>query len=654
MWPFNNQVVAFKFLQSGMVPPHPDQYLTVVGGAVVAGTVPIAPNKIARWYVEPFNDPQGSVALRCLGPSGANRYLDAAPGNGNPPGLAPDKSSPTTRWLLISDTIQSLAADPLYVAMNYLVSPGSVMLLYGGGATNNYTCLFYPPLAPQTLLIGSAVTVRPYVSDGSGADLYANGVVPGSNQFAVQLQHGNQSLAQFWMVSDLQDGTVGLRCAGRVTPPYTFLDAHTGDGTVSLAPFTGGIYTGTHWALAQDPAAPPVGNDAVFTLTNQATYLLAPPRVPPQDGDYLKLDSAPHDWIVAVVAGRALTSYTVPNETIIRQGSDNCIYRFARVNGTWTPTNLSTAPKTPPASPNSAVTSYTAGDGQHVAFITTYNTVGHLRSDGTYKDLGGSVRADSPLSSYLAEGNVHSIIFVGTNDHVWQITGDGSTWNSPVDLSKQAGALATVAPASALTSYKGNKNVQGIAYIGNDGHLLQLSFDGSWHPNDLTQTAGAAMPAPGSGLASYVADDAWVYQSIVYLAQSTDGNTHVCQVIYGDHWQYWDLTSQSGGDVTAAPASALSSYRVSGNTQVVSYRGLDTFPHQLVHVEGANWQDSGAITVGSGGLPGPGTGITAYAGPSSDRQRVVAYIGLTGDLCDSYYDGTTWHAEDLTTGVSPR
>ncbi len=51
-----------------------------------------------------------------------------------------------------------------------------------------------------------------------------------------------------WKIVDLGGGHVGLQCLGNVAGPQ-WLDGNTVDGSVSLAPETGGRYTGTHWRM---------------------------------------------------------------------------------------------------------------------------------------------------------------------------------------------------------------------------------------------------------------------------------------------------------------------------------------------------------------------------------------------------------------------
>ncbi len=56
-------------------------------------------------------------------------------------------------------------------------------------------------------------------------------------------------------MSNLVPGvTVALRCLGNVEGPR-FLDGRTGNGSVGLAPQTGGHFTGTHWTVIDDGGA---------------------------------------------------------------------------------------------------------------------------------------------------------------------------------------------------------------------------------------------------------------------------------------------------------------------------------------------------------------------------------------------------------------
>src|SRR5438128_1949639 len=71
------------------------------------------------------------------------------------------------------------------------------------------------------------------------------------------------------------------------------------------------------------------------------------------------------------------------------------------------------------------------------------------------------------------------------------------------DLTKLAGAPNVgISPlAGYATPFNGQQHVD---FIGDDGHVHELWFDGAWHHNDLTEAAGAPLARTSSPLDGYV------------------------------------------------------------------------------------------------------------------------------------------------------
>ena len=53
-----------------------------------------------------------------------------------------------------------------------------------------------------------------------------------------------------WQVADAGEGAVALRCFGNIEGPR-LLNGHTADGTVGLAPHLNSYYTGARWQILQ-------------------------------------------------------------------------------------------------------------------------------------------------------------------------------------------------------------------------------------------------------------------------------------------------------------------------------------------------------------------------------------------------------------------
>jgi hypothetical protein len=145
------------------------------------------------------------------------------------------------------------------------------------------------------------------------------------------------------------------------------------------------------------------------------------------------------------------------------------------------------------------------------------------------------------LDGYATDWNEQQHVnYIGTDGHVHELFYDGSHWHHN-DLSGLAGSSVSVADNNVLDGYATNWNEQQhVNYIGTDGHVHELFYDGShWHDNDLTNLARSSTSAVNySTLDGYPTD--WNEQQHVnYLA--SDGGVH--ELYYdGSHWHDNDLS----------------------------------------------------------------------------------------------------------------
>ncbi len=110
---------------------------------------------------------------------------------------------------------------------------------------------------------------------------------------------GNYSGA-FWRVSRIDEDVVALECQGHIDGPR-WLDGRTRDGTVGLAPHTGGGYTGTRWRLLSLQRDDDVafeclgsipGNRWLDGRTTEGAVGLAPHAGPPYTGAGWRVEPA--------------------------------------------------------------------------------------------------------------------------------------------------------------------------------------------------------------------------------------------------------------------------------------------------------------------------------------------------------------------------
>ena len=90
-----------------------------------------------------------------------------------------------------------------------------------------------------------------------------------------------------------------------------------------------------------------------------------------------------------------------------------------------------------------------------------------------------------------------------TDQHVQELCGDGSTWQTQ-DLTTLTGALVAAA-GSALSTFVDGAGGFHVYYLGTDQHVRELFFfNGAWTTSDDTAAAGAPNAAAGSALTSFV------------------------------------------------------------------------------------------------------------------------------------------------------
>jgi hypothetical protein len=278
--------------------------------------------------------------------------------------------------------------------------------------------------------------------------------------------------------------------------------------------------------------------------------------------------------------------------------------------GPWKPTDLNNAagPAATLAAPDSALTSWSDGAYQHVAYLTPDGHVHELFFEievGPWKhtDLMIAVPAAPPaaagsaLTSWWGGGYQH-VAYVGGDSHVHELffeIGVGP-WK-PSDLHDEAGPGVTRAVGHALTSWS-DETSQHVAYLDPIGRVHELFFEigvGPWKHTDLNNAVGPAAPlaAPNSALTSW-SDGA--YQHVAYL--TPDGHVHELFLEIGaGPWKHTDLMIAVPAAPPAAAGSALTSWW-GGGYQHVGYVGGDSHVHEFFFEIGAGpWKHTDLMTV---------------------------------------------------------
>jgi subtilisin family serine protease len=286
-----------------------------------------------------------------------------------------------------------------------------------------------------------------------------------------------------------------------------------------------------------------------YVGANQHVYQLAWPG-PPSNWISQDLTSMSGGFTNLAAPGTSLFSYSLGslNAEVVYLGTDQHVKQLAWNNSPWVSQDLSASAgaSTPLAMAGSALTAYSVGPS-----------------------------------------NVQ-VVYEGTNQHVYQLAwACCSPWVSQ-DLSNFSGTLAPLAaPGSALTSYSLGSNNAQVVYLGADQHVYQLVWipGSTWVSQDLTNFSGTLAPlaAPGSSLANYSVGPN--NAQVVYLGT----NQHVYQLVWipGSTWISQDLTALSSGP-PAASGSALSTYTLGNNNAEVVFMGANHHIYQLLW-NGSTW-----------------------------------------------------------------
>jgi hypothetical protein len=224
------------------------------------GAVTLAPSDIAwtsRWIIAP--DGAGAFTLQSAAPLPA-AFLDGRTGSGTT-GLAPQTTGIFTgaHWQIVP---QNVAVPP--------ISHGDVLYLYNLGALdgtrwlNGYTASGGAGLsAVNTQPAYSGTRWRAHDAGDGTFRFECLGSVPGTTWLMVAngvpglAATTDQGIAARWQVIPDANGSVTLLDADVGGTNNVWLDGHTLDGTLGMAPATTGGYSGTHWQVVRESSSNP-------------------------------------------------------------------------------------------------------------------------------------------------------------------------------------------------------------------------------------------------------------------------------------------------------------------------------------------------------------------------------------------------------------
>jgi hypothetical protein len=284
--------------------------------------------------------------------------------------------------------------------------------------------------------------------------------------------------------------------------------------------------------------------------------------------------------------------------------------------GPWKHSNqISTAPAAPDAAADTALTSWTDGAYQHVAYV--------------------GVTADSHVHELFYE------IGVGPWKHA--------------DLQNVTVPTPPRANSHALTSWVDrNGAYQHVAYLSPDKHVHELFYEigvGPWKHADLVAAAAGSPSALSDRALTSWTEGA--YQHVSYVGDDSHVHELFFEIGVGP-WKHADLVAAAAGAPNAAANSALTSWTV-GAYQHVAYLSADSHVHELFYEIGVGpWKHADLVALAGAPNAAADSALTSWADPNGAYQH-VAYVGDDRHVHELFFEIGVgpWKHADLTALAAP-
>ena len=260
--------------------------------------------------------------------------------------------------------------------------------------------------------------------------------------------------------------------------------------------------------------------------------------------------------------------------------------------------------------------------------------------------IAGAAAAASAtqLYSYIDGSNNQDVFYVGTDGHVHQLWWNGDPWKT-ADLTTATGGANAVA-GTLFTRPNGGT---GMVYVGTDGNVWFLwnssgntATTSAWHSASLSGIAGAPAAASATQLYSYL--DGSNNQVVLYVG--TDGHVHELWW-NGDPWKTADLTALTGGP-NAVAGTAFT--RPNGGTGI-AYLGTDGNVWYFWNSTNNSATTSGwhnASLTGIAGAPTAASTTELYSFLDGSSNQNVLYVGTDGHVHQLWWNGDPWKTADLS------
>lgn len=282
-------------------------------------------------------------------------------------------------------------------------------------------------------------------------------------------------------------------------------------------------------------------------------------------------------------AASAPTACVVPgtgSESIVYRDEDSRLLHLWRdANGLTGRANLTRDSQAPPAVGNPYLYVDTLRNSEILLFRDDEGTVrslywstGEVGMDNLSGTAGSPKAAGDPVGYHDPATDTHHITYQDEDGHLHELFCLGIT---PIEYGGNLTATISAPPSAGVPSAFTTPNVNMVVYRSTTRQILCVSWRvGASNLDNLSAVAGSA-PAAGDPVGYYTAHDDTV--QIVYLG--SDG--HIWELYFQGNATVtgWDLTAISGAP---KPAGALSAYYSAGtNTKHVVFRSANGRLHEI-------------------------------------------------------------------------
>jgi hypothetical protein len=214
-----------------------------------------------------------------------------------------------------------------------------------------------------------------------------------------------------------------------------------------------------------------------------------------------------------------------------------------------------------------SVIAYTAGSPLHVKVLAKGSPT---TPDWTLSDIGGTPRAGTDVPSYVRGDGVDAVLYVGTNNHIFEVRQSSAGGWITTDLTLNAGG-SDVAAGGHIGAYVRSDNlatgesITSVVYGSSDGKIRELRWSPGathWVAGQMTDptSAGGVNPAP------YVRGEA------TNAVDFIDSSGHLQELTHSPGgWFQWDMTNILGAP-TVGSGGVAHGYSRSDGISVILFR----------------------------------------------------------------------------------